>query len=119
MFETQLFYRSNENLNNFDSTFDSDHKKSKLLNNRLIINRRRINRLTLRKKNVQMRIYIQKYLHDDKLIKSKQNDEYTKSHDLLRFAYLKHLMFEILRQLFKIKISRCLLQRKQHTFTNV
>jgi hypothetical protein len=97
MSKTHLFDRLNEDLDNFDSAFDSDHEKSKLLNNRLIISRRRINRLTLRKNSVQMRIHIQEYLHDDKLMKSRQDDEHTKSHDLLRFAHLKHLMFEILR----------------------
>ncbi len=119
MFETHLLNRSNEDLDSFDSTFDNDHERSKLLNNRLIINRHRINRLTLRKNNVQMRIYIQKYLHDDKLMKSRQDDEHTKSHDLLRLAHLEHLMFKILKQLFKIKRSRCLLQRRQHISTNV
>ncbi len=90
-----------------------------MLNNRLIINRRRINRLTLRKNSVQIRIHIQRYLHDDKLMKNRQDDEHTKSHDLLKRAHLKHLMFEILRQLFEVKISMCLLQRRQHISTNV
>ncbi len=97
MSEIHFFCRSNEDLNNSDSVFDNDHERSKLLNNRLIITRCRINRLTLRKNNVQMRIHIQRYLHDDKLMKSRQNDEHTKSHDLLKREHLKHLMFKILK----------------------